>query len=827
MRIQQKGINSFFKRKRDESNIENEQVQVQVEEPPRDADQSPLPLIEAEHHHRQEEQQPIPVLFRGIEFLERDPALRPQIWEYPSNQQNEVQRAYLKLGPMQPKLKNYKAFGPQGHQRRFQYHWFSEFPSWLEYSESSGKAYCLLCFLCSKNIKKRGGFDAFTIQGFNNWKKVHDRKNCAFLVHIGSDPCSEHNNSAKECQALLNNLNHIDNIMEVASNQEREKNRLRLRTSIAVVKWLTFQACSLRAHDEKLESKNRGNFIELIKLLAEFNPEIAAVVLENAPQCAKYTSPDIQKEILSIFALKIRKHIREEIGDQKFSILVDETCDISKREQMAIVLRFVDIDGVLQERFFDLVHVRNTKALTLKAEICYVLSTYGFDVQNLRGQGYDGASNMRGELNGLQALVLKECPYAYYVHCYAHRLQLALVAAAKDVVPVTQFFQKLLFIVNTVDSSAKRHDELHDAQVVELARLLAVDELETGQGANQIRSLKRPGDTRWGSHLGSISSLMDMFNPVSTVLQNLAADSTAGTNRADGDTSFNYMISFEFVFILCLMREILEITEQLGQALQKKSQDIVNAIRLVQTTKILLEKMRSDDGWETFICKVMEFCVDHDIDIPNMDETYILRGGRARRQPNHFTTDHFFRVEVFRATLDTQLAELNLKFNEKVIGLLSICVTLVPKNGFASFQSSEICKMVEKYYPADFNQQEIIGLEYQLNYFVVEASRSDDLKRIATLAELCKCLVNTGRHRVFNLVDRLLRLLVTLPVSTATAERAFSILKIIKTRLRNRMEDDFLANSMLVNIEAEILGDYNYEDIIHDFIDVKKRKVHF
>jgi hypothetical protein len=70
-------------------------------------------------------------------------------------------------------------------------------------------------------------------------------------------------------------------------------------------------------------------------------------------------------------------------------------------------------------------------------------------------------------------------------------------------------------------------------------------------------------------------------------------------------------------------------------------------------------------------------------------------------------------------------------------------------------------------------------------------------------------------------------LLVTLPVSTATAERAFSILKIIKTRLRNRMEDDFLANSMLVNIEAEILGDYNYEDIIHDFIDVKKRKVHF
>ena len=456
-------------------------------------------------------------------------------------------------------------------------------------------------FLCRKNIKKRGGFDVFTAQGFDNWKKVNDGKKCGFLVHVGSTPCSQHNNAVRECQAILNQPNHIENILEEATDREKERNHLRLRTSIAAVKWLTFQSCAFRGRDERPQSKNRGNFIEMLKLLAEFNPEIASVILENAPKYCKYTSPDIQKEILSIFAMKVRKHIREEIGDAKFSILVDETCDVAKREQMALVFRFVDINGVLQEKFFDLIHIKNTKALTLKEELCTVLSKYGFDIQNLRGQGYDGASNMKGELNGLQALFLRECPYAYYVHCYAHRSQLALVAAAKDVVHVTQFFQYILFIVNTVDSSSKRHDELHDAQMVELARLLAVDELETGQGENQIRSLRRPGDTRWGSHLGSISSLMNMFKAVSSVLQNLAADSTAGANHTDGDTSFRYLTSFEFVFVLCMMREMLEITEQLGQALQKKSQDIVNAIRLVQTTKVLLEKMRSDDGWETFL----------------------------------------------------------------------------------------------------------------------------------------------------------------------------------------------------------------------------------
>jgi hypothetical protein len=239
----QQGIHSFFKRKRGELNNENEVVEEE-----QTADRVPLiQLIKPENHRQEQEQH---VVFRDIEFLERDPALHPQIWDYPSNQQNEVQRAYLKLGPMQPKLKNYKASGPQGHQHHFQHHWFSEFPCWLEYSESNGCAYYLFCFVSSKNIKKRGGYDAFTIQGFNNWKKVHDGENCAFLVHVGSDPSSEHNNSIKESHDLLNNPIHIDNVMERRKNTEKERNRLRLRTSIAANKWLSFQSCAFRGHDE-------------------------------------------------------------------------------------------------------------------------------------------------------------------------------------------------------------------------------------------------------------------------------------------------------------------------------------------------------------------------------------------------------------------------------------------------------------------------------------------------------------------------------------------------------------------------------------------------
>jgi hypothetical protein len=115
--------------------------------------------------------------------------------------------------------------------------------------------------------------------------------------------------------------------------------------------------------------------------------------------------------------------------------------------------------------------------------------------------------------------------------------------------------------------------------------------------------------------------------------------------------------------------------------------------------------------------RVIEFCANHSIDIPDLEESYILRGGHARCQPDSFTKEHYFRVEVFRATLDTQLHELEFRFNEKVMDLLSTSITLIPKNKFRPFKVDDICEMVQKYYPAGFSQQEIYGIEQQLKHF--------------------------------------------------------------------------------------------------------------
>ncbi|KAK9986676.1 hypothetical protein SO802_031627 [Lithocarpus litseifolius] len=395
-----------------------------------------------------------------------------QIWEYDANERDEIRRAYIKLGPYQPKLDEFKKTKFGRHSRKFKHSWFAikEFSTWLEYSPSKDAAFCLPCFVSDKPTGNSGSH-VFTKNGFRNWKKVNDVNNCSFLNHMGKEPNSFHRASEQAMIDLMNQSQHIQ-------------------------KCLHFKDLLLGDEMKSSDSINRGNFLEILDLVVSYN-EYVAEAIEKAPKNASYKSPKIQKEILHVFSNKVKKAIREEIGDAKFCLIVDEARDESMKEQMAIVIRFVDKDGFVREHFFGVVHVPDTTALTLKNEIYSILSHHSLDIQDIRGQGYDGASNMRGKWNGLKALVSNDCPYAYYIHYFAHRLQLALVAASKEVILVQSFFNRLSSIVNVVGASCKRTEQLKKAYADQIAYFVEIGELETGRGLNRISTLQRAGDTSW------------------------------------------------------------------------------------------------------------------------------------------------------------------------------------------------------------------------------------------------------------------------------------------------------------------------------------------
>ncbi|XP_021831501.1 zinc finger MYM-type protein 1-like [Prunus avium] len=204
--------------------------------------------------------------------------------------------------------------------------------------------------------------------------------------------------------------------------------------------------------------------------------------------------------------------------------MVDESQDVSIKEQMTMVFCYVDKSGDVIERFVDIQHVSDTTSKSLKEAIETLFSREELSISMLRGQGYDGASNMKGEFNNLKTQIFRENPCAYYIHCFAHQLQLALVAVTKGNVDIATFFTSCNSLVNIVGASCKRCDILRDKLQKDIMEALEKDTLPTWQGLNQETCLKRLGDTRWNSHYGTLLSIISMFKSVVKVLELIIED---------------------------------------------------------------------------------------------------------------------------------------------------------------------------------------------------------------------------------------------------------------------------------------------------------------
>ena len=167
----------------------------------------------------------------------RDPGKRLQIWQIPTGKQDEARRFYISEGAYQPILQpvEYPFAGKGSHRRRFQKDWFTNH-FLLEYSPETHKAYCLPSFLFSKKPIGRCGSDTFTVKGFQNWKKVNNGKECAFLTHMGRDPNSAHNFVVRCFENLKNIMSHIDKVMVKQCEKRVADARLRLKTTIDAIR---------------------------------------------------------------------------------------------------------------------------------------------------------------------------------------------------------------------------------------------------------------------------------------------------------------------------------------------------------------------------------------------------------------------------------------------------------------------------------------------------------------------------------------------------------------------------------------------------------------
>ncbi|XP_074364201.1 uncharacterized protein LOC141705027 [Apium graveolens] len=205
----------------------------------------------------------------------------------------------------------------------------------------------------------------------------------------------------------------------------------------------------------------------------------------------------------------------------------------------------------------------------------------------------------------------------------------------------------------------------------------------TGKGLNQEAVLKRPGDTRWCSHYNTILSVTSLFSPALDLLEEIKVMPSFHENKGEIYRLIDAMNDFEFIFLLHLMRKVLGITNDLSQALQRKGQDLANALCLVNVSKKMLQTFR-DDGWNELIVDISKFCEKFEIDVPDMDAISMPRG-RSRRKLQKVSNKHHFKISLMNTIIDYQLQEINERLDRDNMELLSCISCLNPQNSFLTF----------------------------------------------------------------------------------------------------------------------------------------------
>ena len=275
----------------------------------------------------------------------------------------------------------------------------------------------VLCYNCSQaekaNLLNKALYnkrdDLFISKGFTNWKDAcaSFRKYEASAYHIAA------------VRAMSSPQRDVGEMLSKGYSTEKALNGQMLLVILQTLQFLGRQGLPCHGHVDK-----ESNFVQALKLRGNDRHEIMDWLTRKG---TKYTSPDIQNEMLSLMGNTIICSIIGEI--QKFdfySVLIDECVDVSNNEQLAICFRFVDSEFTVHEEFMDLYQCPDITANTLVTVLLDILLWFNLDLSRCHGQCYDGRSNMAGCRNGVKTQILAKEPRALFTHCYGHSLSLSV-----------------------------------------------------------------------------------------------------------------------------------------------------------------------------------------------------------------------------------------------------------------------------------------------------------------------------------------------------------------------------------------------------------------
>lgn len=570
------------------------------------------------------------------------------------------------------------------------------------------------------------------------------------------------------------------------------ENRAKLYPIVKTVLFCGREGLPLRGHrdygqlsvDESAVG-NDGKFRALLRFRIEAGDVALRNHLESAGANATYLSKGIQNEIIDTAGSLVCKQLVDKINRSKFfSVLADETADISGTEQFALCVRYVDTEKnvfVIREDFLRFVPVHDLRGLALADVLKQNIHDLGLNLNNVRGLGFDGAANMSGAFNGCAAKFQETYPQAIYVHCANHSLNLALSHSC-TVSGIKNSLATINKLITFFRASPKREKILKD-------KVLQVQEK-----ARRTRLMKFC-ETRWVERLDAISLFVQLF-PL--VVESL----TAIQEFQDTETSsqaFSYLAAIQkptFLVSMVVANQIFSLSHGLACLLQSKQMDLNMCIDLCEDLQKEMEDFRSHFHPVYKEAESVAEVIGIKLEIPRTT-------GRQTQRPNFETKcpEEYFKLSIFLPFVDYYISQLKDRFlNHKEI--LKNIQTLLPNN---IVQASD--EKLQTTVDAIVNQwPDDIEASPQTFFHELKMWRRNALnqKDLYLLPPDCITSLNMCSDIIFPCTHKALQLFCTLPVTTATPERSFSTLRYLKTYLRSTMGADRLNGLALMYIHKNI-----------------------
>lgn len=659
--------------------------------------------------------------------------------------------------------------------RKYSKSWEKYF-SWLYYDEDREGAFCKICKQSGKSLQYTGG--VWVTKPFKNWKKAVEK----MKAHAKS---ASHSRATEAMLAAKGAATHGSVVQQLQNIEahKRAENRAAVKCLILLTHFLTKEHI---AHSTKFE--------KLVDVVIRCGSQHLKVFLETAPRNAVYTSRVAVVEFIEALGTWVEESILKRLQKAPmYSLMADECTDINIVEELSVFCRWEE-DGVPVECFLEIIPLKRANAETIYSSLMECLKDKNLQVGRIVGLGFDGAATFSGKKTGVQARIKKHTPHALFVHCHCHLLQLACVQAANKTPGINHVYTTLTTLWKHFHYSPKRAEGLKEIQsVLELPEMKVI----------------KPSDTRWLAHERCVKAVKASYSAIVLTLASIYENS----HEPEALGIHNALCKLSSIAAMYLLDFTLPQVAKLSKALQTEKLDLSVISSLVDAT---LQSL--DDAVLPAANWVLEL-LDHVDDLKTstgvtIDADKILSFQNTVGKP--FVAD-------LKANITSRFSS-----SSAVVSALSIFdPRKVPKLGSVALPTygDESIEKLLAHYGEDKSAETVDGEETVKTALVSSEIRTEwktfrqllvKQPRDSTTSQLKELATNDMLKAMFPNLQTIASIGLSIPVSTASVERSFSQMKLIKTRLRNALSGNSLSHLMKIAIESpETLSEIDLEEIVH------------